>query len=279
MRFGKCSDCSDYKMLLDDGKCRSCTYNTTDMDKNSFYEIGIKGSDVNSDIDSMNKWFDETIPFQDYNLVKREWLIKPFCYSTIAYSKKHDNYWYIVREPEMTMSEKFVLDSIRHKVKKYFESNPIVGSDYSEVQKERIELIKKGIKSSKDAYGIDLEPYAFKKFEYYLSRDIVLYDKVTGIMMDPRIESISYQRGEDSVTVDHNKYARMPTTISFSPTKFDSFIRDIAKKSGKSISTVNPEVEAELQDGSKVKLRLGGDYTVYKGCLSIKPSDDYTINF
>lgn len=271
MDFGKCSECRKYKMLAEETDL--CTGCLSDSNKDSFYKQGIRESNENIEIEDLESWFDETVPFSDYKITDRYWLVEPYCYSTIAYSNTHDKYWYLIREPEMTRMERILMDSITERVNSIYNSNPIVDESYQRLVSDRIDLVSKSVDRAKEAYNIELDSKSIKKVKYYLSRDIVLYDKITGLTMDDNINFIKYDMDEDFVTVDHLEYGEMPTTASFSDTKLDKFTRTISKRMGEELEGVNPEVNGELQDGIQLRAAMCGDFSPYVGGFTMDTSD------
>lgn len=278
MNFGECPQCGSYKML--DGEnsvCPSCQGDT--KDRKSFYKKGVKKSQENVSLNNLQSWFDETVPFSDFEIVERNWLMKPYCYCTITYSDDNDKYWYIVREPDMTRVERLVLRSIREKVQSIYNSNPIVSGSYEKLTNKRIELIQSSIKTAKKRYGIEMDSNSFRKLKYYLSRDIVLMDEITGPVMDPDIDKVVYTSNMEFATVEHSSHGEMPTTASFSYNEIDKLSRNMAERVGESLDSTNPKVDGVMTDGTEISLRLFGDFSPYSGKVEMDTSSTKTIDF
>lgn len=278
MNFGECSECEKYKMLNGGNTiCPSCQEDS--KDRRSFYEIGVKESRENVRLNNLQSWFDETVPFSDFEIVERSWLMKPYCYCTITYSDDNNKYWYIVREPDMTRVERLVLRSIREKVQAIYSSNPIVSGSYEKLTRKRIELIESSIETARKKYGIEMDSDSFRKLKYYLSRDIVLMDEITGPVMDPDIEKVVYTSNMEFTTVEHSSYGKMPTTASFSYNEIDKLSRNMAERVGESLDSTNPKVDGVMTDGTQISLRLFGDFSPYSGKVDMDTSKSKTIDF
>ena len=211
-----------------------------------------------------------------YTEVERYWVNEPYAFIVILFNETKKEYLYYVTEPILTLFEKTLLEKI-------YEDLLDVLTLESEDKKETI-LSEKVLKII-SSYRIHLEPESFYKLLYYIHRNYVGFKRIDALIKDPFIEDISCDGMDVPIFLYHRKYQNIKTNLSFGEKQLDSFIINLAQRSGKHISIGTPLVNATMQDGSRLQASLGTEVTFRGGSFTIRKfrEDPFTpvdlINF
>ncbi|MEZ3117942.1 ATPase, T2SS/T4P/T4SS family [Halobaculum sp. MBLA0147] len=98
---------------------------------------------------------------------------------------------------------------------------------------------------------------------HYLIRDNIGFGKLEAIFQDELVEDIHVSGYNSNVLVSLGRQYEgdVITNVEFGQADLDSWIQTNAEAAGKGISRQDPTVDAELSDGSRVKLTLGEEIT------------------
>ncbi len=95
------------------------------------------------------------------------------------------------------------------------------------------------------------------KLLYYLERDYLGYGPIHALMLDPNLEDISCNGVGVPVYVWHARYGSLETNITFTDLEWlKSYIRSMAAKCGKHISSAFPILDATLPNGYRLAATL-----------------------
>ncbi|MEM2129746.1 MAG: type II/IV secretion system ATPase subunit [Candidatus Bathyarchaeia archaeon] len=200
----------------------------------------------------------------------------PYAMARIAKNASKGNVTYLVEEPELTLSDKQLLERLKLLLSEVIELKPselqskVAAKDY--LIKKCGELISH--------YKLKITPETKNKLIYYLIRDNLGLGKIEPLMHDPLIEDISCDGVDVNVYIWHRKYESIPTNIRFETTKeLDDFALRLAYLCGSHVSIAQPILDGTLPDGSRLNLTFGSEITRRGSTFTIRKfkTDPFTI--
>ncbi len=182
---------------------------------------------------------------------------RPFAETNIRWSIPDAALLYYLIEPELSQSEKDLLEEIKTALVEKLDI------DFTMLRKtEAKEYLHKRFEEMIALMAVELSPERRAAILYYVERDFIGLDKIEALMQDPDVEDISI----DGVGIPAYVYHRNPvlgsvrTNVTFDSTdELDTFVHKIAQRCGKTISVANPLLGAALPDGSRVQATLSTD--------------------
>lgn len=205
-----------------------------------------------------------------YTEKERYWVNEPYAFVSILYNEEKKEFLYYVAEPELSVLEKMVLETVYENILDTLSMYEISDEAKSNLlEKKTIELI--------DSYSIEIDMKSIHKIMYYINRDYVGYERIDVLMKDPFIEDISCDGSNIPIFLYHRKYQNIKTNISFSEDRLDSFVVELAQRCGKQISTGEPLVNSTLPDGSRLNTSLGKEVTFRGSTFTIRKSREHAF--
>jgi len=208
---------------------------------------------------------------EGYQEVERYWINEPYTFVVILYNAERNNHLYYVVEPEMTDFEKIFLTEIRDRLRDVL----LVEKINEEGDKEKILDMK--IASIIKDYSIEVTPTMMAKVSYYIKRDFIWFNKIDPLMHDDSIEDVSGNGHDLPIFLYHRKHTNIATNIVFQEEELNSFIIQIAQRSGKHISVAEPMIDAAMPDGSRIQMTLGTCVTAHGSTFTIRKFSDVPI--
>ena len=164
-----------------------------------------------------------------YEKIEEYYIVKPYAKAIIARDKVSQAIKYFLIEEPLTEEERQqIVEIIEKKIKyKLVASKQLVTKD----------LIYKEIEN------LD------RKLRYYIERDYLGYGPIHALILDPNLEDISCNGVNIPIYVWHRKYESLETNIIIVNTDYlRSYIRSLAARCGKHISSAFPILDATLPD-------------------------------
>lgn len=193
-------------------------------------------------------------------------ITKPYSYVRIKYNKVMHEYLYEVIEPQLTDEEvktlKFVKDTLIKTLEYTFDET---------THKDKEEYLRKSIDALLTSRGITLVPVSRDRITYYVIRDFIGFGKLDVLMKDPQIEDVSNDGVRIPIYVFHRKYGSIKSTLMFGDdNEVDSFVINMAQRSGKHISVAEPLLDATLPDGSRLQATLAREVTTRGSSFTVR---------
>ncbi len=193
-------------------------------------------------------------------------ITKPYSYVRIKYNKVMHEYLYELIEPQLTDEEiktlKFVKDTLVRTLEYTFDET---------THKDKEEYLRKSIDALLTSRGMTLVPVSRDRITYYVIRDFIGFGKLDVLMKDPQIEDISNDGVRIPIYVFHRKYGSIKSTLMFKDDhELDSFVINMAQRSGKHISVAEPLLDATLPDGSRLQATLAREVTTRGSSFTIR---------
>jgi flagellar protein FlaI len=191
---------------------------------------------------------------------------KPYSYVRIKYNKVMHEYIYELIEPQLTDEEiktlQFVKDTLVRTLEYTFDET---------THKDKEEYLRKSIDALLTSRGITLVPVSRDRITYYVIRDFIGFGKLDVLMKDPQIEDVSNDGVRIPIYVFHRKYGSIKSTLMFKDDQeLDSFVINMAQRSGKHISVAEPLLDATLPDGSRLQATLAREVTTRGSSFTIR---------
>ncbi|MDK2893096.1 type II/IV secretion system ATPase subunit [Methanohalophilus sp.] len=209
---------------------------------------------------------------ENYVEQERYWLKEPYCFTVILYNPEINDHLYYVVEPELTEFEEVFLTEIKDRLR-----NVLLFEEISE-ESDKEEILEIQVRKIVRDYDIEVTPIMLAKILYYIKRDFVRFGKIDGLMHDGGIEDISGNGHNKPIFLFHRKYQNIATNIIFKEEELDSFIIQLAQKSGKHISIAEPMVDATMPDGSRIQMTLGTSVTTHGSTFTIRKFNEKPIS-
>ncbi len=209
--------------------------------------------------------------FKKYEEQERYWLNEPYCFAVILYDPNINDYLYHVVEPDLNEFEEVFLAEIRDRLR-----NVLLVEDIP-AESDREKVLEMEVRKTVRDYAIEVTPMLLAKILYYIKRDFVRFGKIDGIMHDEGIEDISENGHNKPIFLFHHKYQNIATNILFEEDELDSFIIQLAQKSGKHISIAEPMIDATMPDGSRIQMTLGTSVTTHGSTFTIRRFNEKPI--
>lgn len=210
----------------------------------------------------------KTLDSEYYELARRYWLSEPFAYTAIIRNTTTGEEFYRVVEPDLREDEAHLYDILKEKLRDQliYRVESADDVDREEILEEKVREVVGHLSGYEPSEG------SLEKVLYYLKRDLVRFETIDPLMQDPDLEEISCNGyGEDSpVFVFHREFEDIKTNLYYTQDQLRPFVRKLAQRSGKDISTANPLQGTSLPDGSRVQLSLeevspeGESFTIRK---------------
>jgi flagellar protein FlaI len=194
---------------------------------------------------------------------ERYWVNEPYAFVSILYNEEKNEYLYQIHEPELTVFERMVLETVYENILDTLTVYEVENqTKESIIENKALELI--------DSYSIEIETKSLFKILYYIKRDYIGYERLDSIMKDTQIEDISCDGSDIPIFVYHRKYHNIKTNISFEGQRLDSFVIKLAQRCGKQISLGEPLINSTLPDGSRLNASLGKEVTFRGSSFTIR---------
>ncbi|CAG0949993.1 MAG: type II/IV secretion system ATPase subunit [Candidatus Methanoperedens sp.] len=191
------------------------------------------------------------------------WVNEPYAFVSILYNEEKNEYQYQVVEPELTVFERMVLETV-------YENILDTLTVYETSSQTKEEIIETKTLELIDSYSMKIDTKAIYKILYYIKRDYIGYERLDALMKDPHIEDISCDGSDVPIFVYHRKYHNLKTNISFEEQRLDSFVVKLTQRCGKQISIGEPLVNSTLPDGSRLNASLGKEVTFRGSSFTIR---------
>ena len=191
------------------------------------------------------------------------WVNEPYAFVSILYNEEKNEYQYQVVEPELTVFERMVLETV-------YENILDTLTVYETSSQTKEEIIETKTLELIDSYSMEIDAKAIYKILYYIKRDYIGYERLDALMKDPHIEDISCDGSDVPIFVYHRKYHNLKTNISFEEQRLDSFVVKLTQRCGKQISIGEPLVNSTLPDGSRLNASLGKEVTFRGSSFTIR---------
>lgn len=194
---------------------------------------------------------------------ERYWVNKPCAFISILFNQEKNEYFYWVVEPELSMYERMVLETV-------YENILDTISIYETGNKTKEEIIEDKTIELIDSYSIEIEPKSIYKILYFIKRDYIGYERLDALMKDPNIEDISCDGSSIPIFIYHRKFNNLKTNISFEAERLNSFVVKLTQRCGKQISIGEPLINCTLPDGSRLNASLGKEVTFRGSTFTIR---------
>ena len=133
---------------------------------------------------------------------------EPYVFVSILYNEEKNEYQYQVVEPELSVFERMVLETV-------YENILDTLTVYESSSQTKEEIIETKTLELIDSYSMEIDTKAIYKILYYIKRDYIGYERLDALMKDPQIEDISCDGSGVPIFVYHRKYHNLKTNISF----------------------------------------------------------------
>ncbi|MGC8600805.1 MAG: secretion system protein E, partial [Nitrososphaeria archaeon] len=158
-----------------------------------------------------------------------------------------ERHYYFVKEPELDQQEREVYSELMEAI--YYSFRPS--------GENQISALENFIwKASEDLEIIERFKASYSKLKYYIFRDALGFGLIDVLMKDDGVEEISCEGYDKPVAVIHRDFPGfdwLDTNIKFeSEDELGRFVQKIVMRSGKTISTALPYVDATMPDGSRL---------------------------
>ncbi|WP_440952255.1 type II/IV secretion system ATPase subunit [Methanococcoides sp. FTZ1] len=208
---------------------------------------------------------------EGYEELDRYWISEPYVFIVILYNEDLNNHIYYVVEPTLSDFEKVFLTEITDRL-----HNELLVEDIDETE-DREAVLENEIRHIIKDYAIEITPAMLDKVFYYIKRDFIRFGKIDPLMNDNSIEDISGNGHSKPIFLYHRTYQNIATNISFDEKALNSFIIQLAQKSGKHISVADPMVDATMPDGSRIQMTLGTSVTTHGSTFTIRKFSEVPI--
>ena len=204
---------------------------------------------------------------QESEEVARRWVNGPFAYVSICHDPERNEYSYRVVEPTLDRFEQYVRADLTTLLR-----NELIYMDFEPGNREAAFMAQ--ARDLVNEHAATVDPGTLHKVVYYLRRDFLGFGPIDSVMQDPSIGDISCDGSDVPVYVYHREYRDLPSNVAFGERKLNSFVVQLAQRSGRSVSVADPLVDASLPDGSRVQLTLGGDVSTRGANFTIRKFAD-----
>lgn len=191
------------------------------------------------------------------------WINEPYAFIAILYNQEKNEYIYHVVEPELTVFERMVLETV-------YENILDTLTIYENQSQTKEEIIQNKTLELIDSYSIEIDTKAIYKILYFIKRDYIGYERLDALMRDSHIEDISCDGAGIPIFVYHRKYHNIRTNISFEEQRLDPFVIKLTQMCGKQISAGEPLINSTLPDGSRLNASLGKEVTFRGSSFTIR---------
>ncbi len=174
---------------------------------------------------------------------------------------------YLIIEPPLTKDVHSMYSQIMEYL--YHSLEPLDGTD------DPIKYVEDHIwKEAEQQAVTGLLSEHFQSLRYYLVRDILGYGILDVLMRDENVEEITIERFDRNVGLVHRKHTEfniLNTNFQFG--SFDlmnSFIQRLVQKSGNSVTTAMPIMNAMTKDGDRITVTYGNEISLPGPTIDIR---------
>ncbi|WP_406657619.1 type II/IV secretion system ATPase subunit [Methanolobus sp. ZRKC2] len=207
-----------------------------------------------------------------YEEVERYWVNEPYTLIVILFNEDINNHLYYIVEPELTDFEEVLLNEIKDRLR-----DVLLVEEISEDEEDKERVLDTKIWSIIRDYTLELTPSILAKISYYIKRDFVRFGKIDALMYDDSIEDISGNGHDVPIFLYHRAHHNIATNIVYGEDELNSFIIQMAQRSGKHISVAEPMIDATMPDGSRIQMTLGTCVTAHGSTFTIRKFSDTPI--
>lgn len=209
---------------------------------------------------------------ENYQEIDRYWVNEPYAFIVILYNEDKNNHLYYIVEPELTEFEHTFLLEIKDRLR-----DVLLVEEIDEDDQNKEKVLESKIRSIIQDYTIDITPPMLEKISYYIKRDFVRFGKIDALMKDDSIEDVSGNGHDVPIFLYHRAYQNIATNVVYEEDALNSFIIQMAQRSGKHISVAEPMVDATMPDGSRIQMTLGTSVTAHGSTFTIRKFSDTPI--
>ncbi|KXS43199.1 MAG: type II secretion system protein E [Methanolobus sp. T82-4] len=209
---------------------------------------------------------------EGYEEIDRYWVNEPYTLIIILYNEDVNNHLYYVVEPELSDFEEVLLNEIKDRLR-----DVLLVEEISEDEEDKEKVLDNKIWSIIQDYTLELTPAILAKISYYIKRDFVRFGKIDALMYDDSIEDISGNGHDVPIFLYHRVHQNIATNIVYGEDELNSFIIQMAQRSGKHISVAEPMIDATMPDGSRIQMTLGTCVTAHGSTFTIRKFSDTPI--
>jgi flagellar protein FlaI len=194
------------------------------------------------------------------------------CSFTVYIYESSARWFYLVKEPYLDPRLREAVSRSLESLTTWLAPSPLVDLD-------PIGYLAAEMKAS----GAGLGPGDTSSAGHYLARDILGYWLLDPLIRDPQIEDISCEGVGRPVKVWHrqfNSHGWLETNVSFSDhERMNAIVARLVHRSGRSISSFSPIVDAVLPEGFRLAATWGREVTSLGSSFTIRKqrSDPFTI--
>ncbi|AFV22624.1 type II secretion system protein E [Methanolobus psychrophilus R15] len=209
---------------------------------------------------------------EGYEEIERYWVNEPYTFIVILYNEETNHHLYYVVEPELTDFEEVFLKEIRDRLR-----DVLLVEDIDEDTCNKETVLESKIWSIIQDYTLEITSPMLAKISYYIKRDFIRFGKIDALMCDTSIEDVSGNGHDVPIFLYHRTYQNIPTNIVYPENELNSFIIQMAQRSGKHISVAEPIVDATMPDGSRIQMTLGTCVTAHGSTFTIRKFSETPI--
>jgi flagellar protein FlaI len=209
---------------------------------------------------------------EGYEEIERYWVNEPYAFIVILYNEETNHHLYYVVEPELTDFEKVFLEEIKERLR-----DVLLVEDIDEDSCDKEAVLESKIWSIIQDYTLEITSPMLAKISYYIKRDFIRFGKIDALMCDTSIEDVSGNGHDVPIFLYHRAYQNIPTNLIYPEDELNSFIIQMAQRSGKHISVAEPIVDATMPDGSRIQMTLGTCVTAHGSTFTIRKFSETPI--
>jgi flagellar protein FlaI len=231
------------------------------------------------------------------------WVEIPYAFVVTYLTEGDDGYRYVVVEPQLSGLERQVFEALKDRLRRrdIEEVNPSDSQDERArgIQREAERLMRRlglhdewvpneGLTDRLSEAITDVtwrflsgNPMAGdvrftrrqrRKVTYYLTRDLVFFDRVNPILEDENVEDISCNAAGVPLFVDHASFGEsVLTNVEFPDERsLQQFVIRATQEVGEGIDKRTPQVECTLPDGSRAHFTLGYEVSAHGSNFTIR---------
>lgn len=189
-----------------------------------------------------------------------------FSYTRMIRNQKTKDLCYQVIEPPLDPEEQYLHGWLKGQIEHLIDLDRSEGDDVDNELKLRNQMRK-----LLAGAGRQLELVSFEKIFYYLSNHFLGYGRIQVMMEDTEMEDVSCDGTGIPIFVFHRRYKNTMTSVVFESEKeLDDFVVNLAQRSGKHISIMDPILDATLPDGSRLNATFGKEITTKGSSFTIR---------
>ncbi|WMW23109.1 ATPase, T2SS/T4P/T4SS family [Methanolobus mangrovi] len=209
---------------------------------------------------------------EGYQEIERYWVNEPYAFIVILYDEDKNNHLYYIVEPELTEFEHTFLLEIKDRLR-----DVLLVEDIDDADEDKEAVLESKIRSIIQDYTIEITPPMLEKISYYIKRDFVRFGKIDALMKDDSIEDVSGNGHDVPIFLYHRAHQNIATNVVYEEDELNSFIIQMAQRSGKHISVAEPMIDATMPDGSRIQMTLGTSVTAHGSTFTIRKFSDTPI--